>query len=265
MKKLMSSYLIARTLIALFLVLTQPCLAGTWSDDFDDNNISEWTTLNIKRTQLNPGKPNGKWQISNGEAIGEIFNHANSEPWFSIFLTGESTWQHYSISCRAKLEHGVNAHGIPPVIGLSLYDTAEKNSGAEKNIELRYMFVIDYINEEAQIIQASGVNGVWVAQSVPFIAEMDTWYKLYAAIHKNGNMEFKIDNETIFLGERVQGFVISTQKGFTGLVVSNARARFDDIEITGENIQNGGPGRSFSVVPQGKLATTWSKLKSGKI
>ena len=49
--------------------------------------------------------------------------------------------------------------------------------------------------------------------------------------------------------------------GKAGLVVGNARARFDDFQITGENIPNGGPGKPRPVAPQAKLATTWGRLK----
>lgn len=50
--------------------------------------------------------------------------------------------------------------------------------------------------------------------------------------------------------------------GKAGLVVADARARFDNVEISGNNIPNGGPGKPFDVKPQAKLATTWGKLKS---
>ncbi len=264
MKKLMFSHLKVGIFIALFLVLTQPCLAGTWRDDFEDNNISEWMIFSIKKIQLNPGKPNGRWWISNGEIVGEIFNRANADTWFSLFLTGEPTWEHYSISCRAKLVKGENVHGNPPLIGLTLHDTAETDNGDEKNKDLRYMFVLDYFNKRVQFIQAAGINEIWVAWGAfKFMAEEDTWYNLTATIHKDGSVQFHINNQEIFLFKNflLENVDISTRNGYAGLVVSNARARFDDIEITGENIRNGGPGKSFQVVPKGKLATTWSKLK----
>ena len=43
-------------------------------------------------------------------------------------------------------------------------------------------------------------------------------------------------------------------------MVGNAQARFDDVEITGNTIPNGGPG-TLPVEPSGKLATTWGELK----
>ena len=49
--------------------------------------------------------------------------------------------------------------------------------------------------------------------------------------------------------------------GQAGLVVADGQARFDNVEITGPNIDNGGPGKAFPVEPRAKLATTWGKLK----
>ena len=50
--------------------------------------------------------------------------------------------------------------------------------------------------------------------------------------------------------------------GRTGMGVSNAEVRFDDIEITGQNIDDGGPGNTLPVEPHAKLATTWGHLKN---
>ena len=51
--------------------------------------------------------------------------------------------------------------------------------------------------------------------------------------------------------------------GQAGLVVADGRAHFDDVEITGTNVKNGGPGKPRPVEPRAKLATTWGDIKKG--
>ena len=68
-------------------------------------------------------------------------------------------------------------------------------------------------------------------------------------------MKFKID-DVVFSAVDADPI----KNGKTGFMVGNAQARFDNVEITGNTIPNGGPG-TLPVEPRGKLATTWGKLK----
>lgn len=217
--------------VYLSICVMLPTFAGTWRDDFEDNVTREWKIFNLVR-------PHEKWWINNNEAVGEIF-----QPGFwSLWLTGNLKWKYYSVSCRAKLVE--DKDGLPSV-GLTLHDRGEERS--------RYVFYIDYLFGFA-VIQKWVRNGGAVAR--PFVAEEDTWYELTATVYEDGTLEFQINDEvfTAFDPEPLSG-------GQAGLVVSDARARFDDVEITGDNIPNGGPGKPRPVEPQAKLATTWGKLK----
>ncbi len=219
----------------IFLIFTfftsQFTLAGTWRDDFEDNDIREWEIFNLNR-QFE------KWWINDGEAVGEIFE----DPFFSLWTTGELTWEYYTVSCRAKMVEDGNG---PPHIGLTLHDREEENS--------RYVFLIDYFNEIASIERWAEGNGGEVRA---YTAEIDTWYELEATVYEDGALRFRINDFII-------GAIDSDplEGGKAGLVVGNARARFDDFQITGENIPNGGPGKPRPVAPQAKLATTWGRLK----
>ena len=211
----------------------QPTFAGTWRDDFEDNDTREWEIFNIDR-QVE------KWWINDGEAVGEIFLPG----FMSLWLTGEFSWKHYSISCRAKLVEDKNE---PPTIGLTLHDRGEEDS--------RYLFFIDYIIGTVRIVKA--VHDDWNVISYLFDAEIDTWYQLTATIYEEGILEFQIDDQifTALDDDLLKG-------GQAGLVIADGQAHFDDVEITGENIPNGGPGKPRPVAPKAKLATTWGDLKN---
>ena len=222
------------TIVYLSLCTVLSSFAGTWRDDFEDDNIKEWEIYNLNR-QFE------KWWIDDGEAVGEILE----DPFLSIWNTGELSWEHYSVSCMVKLvEDGFGA----PYVGLTLHDREDEDS--------RYVFLLDYERNIVSIERWAPGNG-FVAQ--PFNVEIDTWYTLTATVMDEGALSFQIDD---FKFDVVDSSPL--EGGKVGLIVGNARARFDNFEVTGENIPNGGPAKSFAVEPTGKLSTTWGKLKKDK-
>ena len=131
---------------------------------------------------------------------------------------------------------------------MTLHDRGEEDT--------RYLFFIDYVFGTVRLVKA--LRDDWFPIVYAFDAEMDRWYDLTATIHEDGTLEFKIDDEvfTAIDDDPLKG-------GQAGLVVADGRAHFDDVEITGANIKNGGPGKPRPVEPQTKLATTWGNLKKG--
>ena len=228
----------AVTLIAITLllatILNMNVLAGTWRDDFEDNNTQEWKIFNLDRQAE-------KWWINNNEAVGEIFLPG----FMSLWMTGELTWKNYSVSCRAKLVK--QRHDLPS-IGLTLHDR-----GHEDN---RYLFFIHYELDIVEIVKWHP-DFAGASSRHQFEAEFDTWYELTAAVEEDGTLSFQIDEKvfTVIDDNPLKG-------GLAGLVVANAQARFDDVAIKGANIPNGGPGKARPVIPRDKLATTWGTLKS---
>ena len=219
--------------VSLSIWTWQPSLAGTWRDDFEDKDTREWEIFNLDRKSE-------KWWIDNGEAVGEIFLPG----FMSLWITGELTWKHYTVSCRAKL---VTDKNEPPTIGLTLHDRGEEDS--------RYLFFVDYVFGTARIVRA--VQDDWDMITYLFDAEINTWYDLTATIYEDGTLEFKIDDEVFTAVDENP-----LKGGQAGLVVADGRAHFDDVAITGNNIPNGGPGKARPVEPQAKLTTTWGHLKS---
>ena len=242
----MKKYTIAITFtifVCLSIWTVLPTFAGTWRDDFEDNDTREWKIYNLNRQAE-------KWWINDNEAVGEIF-----EPGFmSLWLTGDLKWENYSVSCRAKL---VNDRNDPPNIGLTLHDRGEEDS--------RYLFFIDFVFDTVRIVKSQ--HDIWDTAFYFFISEEDTWYQLKATVYEDGTLEFSILNLDAEPDAEPQVFTAFDPDplpgGQAGLVVADARARFDDVEIIGDNIPNGGPGRrtSQAVSPLSKLATTWGKLK----
>ena len=249
----MIKYLKAVLFIILVLILIQPSLAGTWEDDFSKKNISEWEIFNISTWEYDPDLDSAKWEIKNGEVYGSMHELFKK----SMFLTGQLTWRNYSVSCRAKF---VGDKDKTAILGLILHARVEENK--------RYMFLINYFDQKASIVAVAGklkqggepFKG-WTQEIVEFDIKFDTWYLLSASVVGNNKLHFKIENLT--QGNNKIEFSTNViepidKGGLTGFLVENADAVFDDIEISGNRIPNGG---TFPVEPLSKLTTTWSKLK----
>lgn len=236
----------------LILSLTYHSLAGTWQDDFSQKDNSKWKVFNIAAWQHDPDENGAKWEIKDGEVHGSMHQLFKK----SLFLTGRLTWRNYSVSCRAKF---VGDEDKTAMLGLILHARIEANK--------RYMFLINYFDQKASIVAATGIKQGgepfkgWSQEIFEFNIEFDTWYLLTASVVENDRLQFKIKN--LDDGNNKAEFSINVKEpikegGFTGFLVENADAVFDDVEIEGENIPNGG---TFPVEPRSKLATTWGKLK----
>ncbi|RKU15863.1 hypothetical protein C6500_18790 [Candidatus Poribacteria bacterium] len=214
------------------MVFNQQSFAGTWTDAFEDNNTHGWKIVN----NIN----NSKWWIDAGEIVCETF--APNVP--SILATGEVDWRNYSFSCKAKLD---KAKDEPATFGIILHHRWEEFSF--------YAFRIFYPWEIVHITKYNPAGASTVGE-FDFPAKLDTWYTLTASIDSRGKLKFQID-DVVFTA--VDAAPI--KNGKAGLIVSNAQARFDNVEITGDNVPNGGPG-TLPVEPSGnKLAITWGELK----
>lgn len=213
------------------MVVSQQSFAGTWADAFEDDNTRGWKIVN----NIN----NSKWWIDAGEIMCETF--APNIP--SILATGEVDWRNYSFSCKGKLD---KAKGELATFGIILHHRWEEFSF--------YSFRIFYPWEIVHITKYNPAGASTVGE-FDFPAKLDIWYTLTASIDSRGKLKFQID-DTVFTAVDADPI----KNGKAGLIVSNAQARFDDVEITGDNVPNGGPG-TFPVEPSGKPATTWGKLK----
>jgi hypothetical protein len=85
-----------------------------------------------------------------------------------------------------------------------------------------------------------------------FNFELNRWYRLKAVANDN-NFESYIDGE---LMASISDSTLPT--GRLGLSVYGGVAHFDNVVITGDDI----PDNTTAVSRQGKLATTWGRLRS---
>ena len=217
--------------------------AGTWRDDFEDNKTNEWEIFNLVRQhekwRVSDGvavRQHEKWRVSDGVAIGEIFE----DPFLSLWRTGEQDWEFYTLSCRMKLDDDKT---LPPRIGLTLHDRGDEGS--------RYLFLINFDTNIASISKEIPGGGIVLS---PVEVEKGIWYDISGTVFEDGSLEFLINGEIV-----ISAFDRSPlDGGLAGLVVQNAQASFDNVQISGDNIPNGGPTKSFDVAPQEKLTTTWN-------
>lgn len=216
------------------MVFNQQSFAGTWTDAFEDDNTQEWELFNTLDEE------EAKWWIDRGEAVAETFEPHHDFP--TVWSTGELDWRNYSLSCKAKL---VEAKAEPASLGLILHQRWEKSS-----------FYVCQILYPWKIVHITKYTGrASTLGEFDFVAKLNRWYALTASIDSRGRLKFQIDDE-VFTAIDPNPI----KSGKAGLEVSGAQVRFDDVEITGSNIPNGGPG-TLPVEPSGKLAITWGKLK----
>lgn len=221
-------------LIVWSVALSQFADAGTWKDSFEDNDMSEWKIVPSANGA-------GKWWSDKGEAVAESLVESGRAMW----LTGESTWRYYTLSCQAKL---VESKKEPSTFGIVMHFYRE----GLLPVYYAFRVIPDFNLITIRKFRPLPANPVTLGE-LDFESEMDKWYQLTATIHKNGTIEFQINKKVFTLFDPNP-----LGPGQTGLFVTNAETRFDDVEITGSNIFNGGPGTSGRQL----LTTTWGYLKS---
>ncbi len=220
------------------IVLSPLAFAGKWEDSFEDDNTQEWETFG--------GVETGEWWIDSGEAVCETAERNIQSTW----VTGDVDWENYAMSCRAKL---VEVKEQFANLGLVLHYNEKESSFYFFQIlsdwkEFGFISIKKLPPPPARSVKLGEIN---------FVPEADRWYKLTASVSRR-TLEFQVDDEVLTAIDRSP-----LKFGKAGLFVVNGRARFDDVEITGVNIPDGGPGKSRPVTLFAKLATTWGNLKDG--
>ncbi len=221
-------------LIVCSFALNQLTLAGTWKDSFEDDNMTEWKIVHYSNGA-------GEWWTDKGEAVAESL----VESGLALWVTGETTWRYYTVSCRAKL---IKSKKEPANFGIVM----NYNDDALLKVYYAFRVIADFNFISIRKFRTHPANPITLGE-FDFDVEMDKWYQLTTTIYKNGTIEFKIDKKVFTMFDPNP-----LGPGQAGLFVSNAETRFDDVEITGANIFNGGPGRSGIQI----LTTTWGHLKN---
>ena len=243
----------------LLFLLPFSVAAGTFIETFDDKNLDEWREL----VQLN--KVPGLWEIVKGEL--EVVNR---EPSLYFFITGDETWEDYTVEFDVK---PLKKHGIG---GIAI--AARVNGSSVVYCSVRDVVVLmgeKPAVHETRIDCLSGdlhdVEFTLLYTEPRALLRLNKWARLKLSVNGE-NFSFWVDDKRIAGTGDAFAFMLEGQeikwkagklrdrfgKGGTGFGLSNYTARFDNITITGDGIPNRG---RLSVTPKGKLATTWGNLK----
>lgn len=207
--------------------------AGRWWDDFEDDNLHGWDIYNFEpRVE--------KWSIKRGEAIGEIFEPGS----MSLLVAGDASWEDYTVRCRAKFDKVRDGEGS---LGISLYESAD---GAD-----RYAFFLDMGAGVMAIRRVRDRDWGFPVATV-FEVERDVWYSLGASV-SGDLLTFRVDDLAILAVSRTEPL----PPGPFALVVSDARAHFDDIVVEGDSVPDRGPSGFAVTRDERQLPLRWADLK----
>ncbi len=209
-------------LVWTLVLAATPAWAGSWSDDFEDAASVDWEEA---------GEP-ADWVESDGVLNGEL---VESDVW-SLRLTGDESWGDYTVRCLANVQ---NLAG-----------------GDWTGIVFRYQNDDNYAWLGLSVAWtkfAAGIAGNTLVEQQIKVG-FRQWYALRAEV-KGALVELYVDDELLF--EFEGGAPLS---GRVGVFSARSLPQFDDYNVKGDDVADGGPG--FAVSPEGKLAATWADIKA---
>ncbi len=237
----------------LLFLLPFSAAAGTFIEAFDGKDMEEWREL----VQVN--NPPGLWEIVKGEL--EVVNR---EPSLYFFITGDETWEDYTVEFDVK---PLKKHGIG---GIAI-------AARVKESWLVYCAIRDIVkaigdkppvHEIGSYCLAGDLHDtvfIRIAAAPHPLLKLDKWSHLKLDVSE-GMLTFWVNAEQVMGPTEFQlPGIVQDELGFPGFLtggagfgLANYTARFDNITVTGDGIPNRG---GLSVTPGGKLATTWGNLK----
>ena len=220
-----AAQIICSVFVLFVLVLPQIAFSGVWKEDFNDGKADGWDIIVAKKL----------WEVKDG-----AFEGVDQVKGYSRVAAGDENWSDYTIECDVTLvgQGAINCAGI-----LVRLDAAGMNA---------YRF---WVRSDTGVFEAyKWVEGNWAP---PTLLEQNIGVK------PDKTYRLKVKAEEFTFTSYVDGKEMGKfkddskfrRKGKIGLIVCNARGRFDNIVVEGDDVV-GQP-----VQPAGKLATTWGKLK----
>ena len=211
---------------------------GVILETFKDENLDDWQEVTHRNLKVN-----ASWEVIDGELHG--FNH---HPLIRLLTTKDETWQDYSIEFEVKPLIKVGPGGILLVARMRGDQGVMCMVGdmffPEPNATCMYG---DLQQSTFQILK----------QLPHKFLPLDRWSTLKLSV--DGDMlTFWVNNKQVLApivldlepNENFAGFAM----GRAGLGIENYTARFDNVQIAGNDIP-------FPVIPKMKVTTTWAKLK----
>ena len=229
-----------RTLMILAAVLAASASAGTqtwsFSDGFNEND--EWLL-------------SGSWEAKDG------FIQCVAGSQGKAFV-GEDHWDNYIVEAKVRIDKP------PPLFGPDIWAGVVFRSQVRSLRHLKcYAFSVDLLLNRVMlgqiIAEGDRSSSEWFGARMKNGVQLkrDKWFTLRAHV-EGGGFQLYINGIFQFQGDLAvfQGGDLATGRiGF----YSNAPASFDNLTVTGENIED--REDRLSVQPNGKLAAQWAQLK----
>ncbi|MBM3240320.1 DUF1080 domain-containing protein [Candidatus Poribacteria bacterium] len=225
---------LALACLAFAFMLTLPCLAGMWRDDFEDGNLDDW-----KQEEPFANQPT-LWTIVDGEL--ECTRPSEGS---TFLITGEADWKDYTIEYDVKLLKDIGPGDVDVV--------ARYKSPAWTYMMLAFSGDFPGVPVVATVCFPGSV----LTSKLFDPLELDKWHHLKLEV-KDKNFIFWVNGKIAL--ERQDDVV---KEGAVGIGLANYTARFDNVIITGSDVPDVTPPtwKGRPVQPRGKQATTWGEIK----
>ncbi len=241
--------LIRTTALMIAAAMAQPSFAGVWRDSFENEGLDDWEIYNFaegiesweERTD----------EDGNGVVTGWIEEEDGSLSILELKPRGSdpARWNNYTVRVRARLDSEL-VGGFNTYFGLYLYTNIDQGLYHECSINPQTA------RAEIWSYTVDSLGTFWRDQNF----EQGVWYNIKASVETidgdRDRITFQIDdNEPL-----VVTWATSVKSGGVGLIVYYGTVSFDDFELVGLSIPNGGD--ALSVDPKQKSAQIWGELKS---
>ena len=222
------------------LLFTFSVWAGTFVENFDEQNLKDWQELRVFDVKIAPGS----WKIIDGTLEATVMDKIG--PRLPLLLTiGDDTWKNYEIQFDVMPleEHGPGLFVI-----------------AARITEDWGLVCMNGVLSLEHGSNASCFGGKLPSNILKTFGEtkypplkLKEWSTLKLLVDK-ANMIFSINGKKVLESPLLPHF-----EGGVGFGLANYTARFDNITVIGEGVPDKG---KLSVMPQAKLVTTWGLLKN---
>ena len=218
------------TIIMCIWLIALPIWAGTFKDNFDDNNLAGWTKL------IN----NGEVKVEDGKVVVTDFGFGLTT---GITFNNGQIIGDFTLSFDGKMVRRID-------------NSQDYMCVWARDVEGKGFTWASYhpMNDMRLNLYDGNFNCVDM-NKFPIAFELDKWYHLEVKMN-GGKMTFSIDGD--FSKERDwSGWQQLADKGEVGIGAGGAEVHFDNFVITGDEVPD-----NLSVMPAGRLTATWGKIKA---
>ncbi len=227
-----------RFLAILFMLLfALPVVAGTFRDNFDDNNLDGWIFESN----------GGKVEVRDGKVI--IIDNDRITSTLA-FNNAQDNIRNFVLTVDAKMVRQID-NTIYDYLCIVLREGKVGDIGTclLMAIEVRGIIPLVVLANINQGLQFFG------EKDLPFPFQIDKWYTIRLEVNKD-KITVEIDGK--FIGENEwPNQPMLCKRGVVYIGAGGAEVHFDNFMITGDEIQD----NSKSVGSKDKIATLWGSIK----